>query len=139
MCACPPSRLNTTAQSRTEVLEPPCRKRKPTLRILQWNADDLSIKVQELRDRLAAESIDVCLIQETKLAEKDASMPFPGYNSIRLVHPSTHRGGCLLTLVKEGIVFQRAAQDYSPPLERLTIQIQLSRQLPRSCPYLANH
>ncbi len=32
--------------------------------------------------------------------------------------------GGLLTLVKEGIVFQRAAEDYSPPLERLTIQIQ---------------
>ncbi len=28
--------------------------------------------MQELRDRLAAESIDVCLIQETKLTEKDA-------------------------------------------------------------------
>ncbi len=43
------------------------------LRILQWNADGLSTKVQELRDRLAAESIDVCLIQKTKLTEKDAS------------------------------------------------------------------
>ncbi len=43
------------------------------LRILQWNADGLSTKVQELRDRLAAESIDVCLIQVTKLTEKDAS------------------------------------------------------------------
>ncbi len=30
------------------------------------------------------------------------------------------------TQVKEGIVFQRAAEDYSPPLERLTIQIHLS-------------
>ncbi len=30
--------------------------------------------------------------------------PFPGYNSIRLDYPSTHRGGGLLTLVKEGIV-----------------------------------
>ncbi len=124
----PPSRSNTVAQSRTEVSEPPCRTSKPTLRILQWNADGLYTKVQELRDRLAAESIDVCLIQETKFPEKDASPPFPGYNSIRFGHPSTHRGGGLLTLVKEGIVFQPAAEDYSPPLERLTIQIQLSRR-----------
>ncbi len=78
--------------------------------------------------RLAAESIDVCLIQGTKVDEKDASPPFPGYNSTRLDRPSTHRGGGLLTLVKEGMVFQRAAEDYSPPLERLTIQIQLSRR-----------
>ncbi len=43
------------------------------LRILKCNAGGLSTEVQELRDRLAAESIDVCLIQETKLAEKDAT------------------------------------------------------------------
>ncbi len=30
--------------------------------------------------------------------------------------------------VKEGIVFQRAAEDYSPPLKRLTIQTHLSRR-----------
>ncbi len=43
----------------------------------------------------------------------------------------TGRGGNrmgLLTLVKEGIVFQRAAEDYCPPLERLAIEIQLSRR-----------
>ncbi len=72
-----------------------------------WNADGLYTKVQERRDRLAAESIDVCRIQETKLAEKDASPHFPGYNSIRFDRPSTHRGGGLLTLVKESIVFHR--------------------------------
>ncbi len=72
----PPSRPNIAAQPRTEVSEPPCRTSKHMLRILQWNADGLSTKVQELRDRLAAQSINVCLIQETKLAEKDASPPF---------------------------------------------------------------
>ncbi len=39
-------------------LEPPCRKSKPTLRIRQWNADGLSTKVQEQRDRLAAKSVN---------------------------------------------------------------------------------
>ncbi len=81
----PPSRSNTAAQARTEVSEPPYRTSKPTLFILRWNADGLSTKVQELRDRLAAESI-----RETKLAEKDASLPFPGYNLIRVDHPNTH-------------------------------------------------
>ncbi len=115
-CAVVPSgRPNTAAQPRTEISEPPCRTSKPTLRILQWNADGLSTKVQELRDGLAAESIDVCLLQETKLTEKDASPPFPGYNSIRVDGPSVHQGGGLLTLVKEGIVFQRAVEDCSSP------------------------
>ncbi len=111
-----------------KVSEPPRRTGKPTLRILQRNTDGLSTKAQELRDRLTAESIDVCLIQETKLVERDAFPPFQGYNSIRFDRLSTHRGGGLLTLVKKVIVFQRAAEDYSPPLERLTIQIQLSRR-----------
>ncbi len=65
---------------------------KPTLRILQWNTDGLSTKVQELRDRLAAESIDVYLVQETKLAEKDGTPSFPGFNSIRVGGPSTLQG-----------------------------------------------
>ncbi len=43
------------------------------LRILKCNAGGLSTKEQELRDRLAAESIDVYLMQEAKLAEKDAT------------------------------------------------------------------
>ncbi len=84
--------------------------------------------MQELRDRLAAKSIHVCLIQETKLAEKHVSPPFPGYKSIRVDHRTTHWEGGLLTLVKEFIVSQQAAQDYSPPLERLTAPIQLSRR-----------
>ncbi len=36
-------------------------------------------KMQDLSDRLAAESINECLIQETKSVEKDASQPFPVY------------------------------------------------------------
>ncbi len=91
MCSCSPKQVEHRC---TEVSKPPYRTSKPTLRILQWNTDGLSTKVQELHDRLAAESIDVCLIQETKLVEKDASPPF-----------------------QEDIVFQRAAKDYSPPLE----------------------
>ncbi len=52
-CTVFPSRPSTAAQPRTEVLEPPCRISKPTLRILQWNADGLSTKVQQQHDRLA--------------------------------------------------------------------------------------
>ncbi len=31
-------------------------------------------------------------------------------------------------MVREDIVFQRAAEDYSPPLERLTIKVHLLRR-----------
>ncbi len=39
------------------------------LRVLQWNADNLSTQVHELRDRLTRESIDVCLTQGAMLQE----------------------------------------------------------------------
>ncbi len=76
---------------RTPLSETPCHPNKPTLHILRWNADGLSTKVQELRDSMAAEIIDVCLIQETKLTEKDAPPPFPDYNPIRVGRPTTYR------------------------------------------------
>ncbi len=68
------------------------------------------------------------LIQETKLVEKVAFPPFAGFNSIRVDRPTTHRGEGLLTQVKEGVVFQCDAEHYSPPLERVTIETQLSRR-----------
>ncbi len=49
------------------VSEPAYRVSQSALRILQWNADGLSPKVQELRQRLQVGKIDICLIQETKL------------------------------------------------------------------------
>ncbi len=44
------------------ISKPPRRTSKPMLRVLQWNADDLFTKVQELRDRWTTEIVDVFLI-----------------------------------------------------------------------------
>ncbi len=58
-----------------ETFEEPLSK--PTLCILKWNANGHSTRAQELCDRLAAESIDVCLIQETntRLSRVDCLTP----------------------------------------------------------------
>ncbi len=104
------------------------RVSQSALCILQWNADRLSPKVSELRHQLQLEMIDSCLIQETKLIPKDPTTVFPGFSAIRQDRPSSHRGGGLLTLVKEGIVYQRIAEDYQQLLEKQSIQIQLSRR-----------
>ncbi len=42
--------------------------------------------------------------------------------------PTSHRGVELLALVKEGIVYQRIAEDYQPSMEKQSIQIQLLRR-----------
>ena len=45
------------------------------LNILQWNANAISTKQDELRIFLKEKSIDLFLIQETKLIEKDKKNP----------------------------------------------------------------
>ncbi len=57
---------------------------KSTLRVMQGNAESLSTKVQGLRSWLATESINVCLGQQTKLADS----------------PTTNHVGDLISLLK---------------------------------------
>ncbi len=112
-------------QTNRFVTESANRVSQSALRILQWNADGLSTKVHELRQRLQLEKIDICLNQETKLISKDTTPAFPDLSTIRQDCPFSHRGSGPLTLVKEGIVYQRIVEDYQPPLEKQSIQIQL--------------
>ncbi len=72
MCSYPPKQVKHryTAQDRsfrTSMSHEQAHAAHPTVEC-RWSFH----QVQELRDRLVAESIDVCLIQETKNAEKDA-------------------------------------------------------------------
>ncbi len=68
---------------------------------------------------------------------KDQYLPYPrnetdltpAFSVIRQDRSSSHREGALLTLVNEGIVCQRIAKQYQLPLEKQSIQIQLSRRL----------
>ena len=48
------------------------------LTILQWNADNILSKVQELREYLVEKKIDIFLIQESKLIKKDKTPKFKG-------------------------------------------------------------
>ncbi len=115
-------------QNNRFVSEPANRVSQSTLRILQWNVDGLSTKVHELRQRHQLEKVNICLTQETKLTPKGQTPDFPGFSAIRQDRPASHRGGGLLTLVKEGIVYQRIAEVYQPLMENQSIQIQLSRR-----------
>ncbi len=114
-------------QTNRFVSESANRVSQSALCILQWNADALSAKVHELRQGLLLEKIDICLIQETKLIPKDLTRAFPGFSTIRQDRPSSHRGGGLLTLVKKGVFYQRIVKDFQPPLEKQSIQVQMSR------------
>ncbi len=97
-------------QTNKFVSKPANRVSQSALRILKWIADGPSPNVHELRQRLQLEKIEISLIQETKLISKDPTPAFPGFSAIRQNCPSSHSGGELLTLVKEGVLYQRIAR-----------------------------
>ena len=74
---------------------------KQSLRIIQWNADSITTKVLELQDRLSAEDIDICLIQETKLKQGVLDPKLEGYECIRADRNLENAGGGLLILIKK--------------------------------------
>ncbi len=87
-CTTTPSQLRQgPLQTNRLVSKPANRVSQSALRILQWNADGLSTKVHELRQRHPLEKIDICLIQETKLNSKDPTPAFPGFSAIRQDRP----------------------------------------------------
>ncbi len=59
---------------------------------------------------------------------KDTTPSFLGFCAIRAGRPTNQRGGGLLTLIRDDRVFQKTGEEYSPLLERLTVQVQLPRR-----------
>ena len=77
------------------------RKEKP-LTIMQWNAEGVFHKEDELRNLLAQKDIDICCIQETHLTEQK-NFKIRGYQKpFRLDRPNRHKGG-ILTLVRNNV------------------------------------
>ena len=79
---------------------------KEALRILQWNADGIKLKMQELAARVKELDIDVAIIQESKLRAKDKTPKIDGYSCIRVDRLGGKVGGGLLTFIKEDVAFE---------------------------------
>ena len=80
------------------------------LRIMQWNADSLMSKREELKHFLAEQNIDIFLIQETKLVPKVDEPVFKGYELVRKDRKQKkgcekNRGGGLLIGIKDRIPY----------------------------------
>ncbi len=60
---------------------------------------------------------------QSNFCTSDSTPAFPGFSVIHQDRPASHHGGGLLTLVKEGIEYQRIAEVYQPPMEKQSIQI----------------
>ena len=93
---------------------------------MQWNAGGLARKTGELEERLKSQLIDICLIQETKLRQKDRTPHFPGYSTLRQDRVGGIGGG-LLTLIRHEISFERLPGDQKDGTEVIRCRIKFAR------------
>ena len=107
----------------------PNKPSRTTLKIWQYNADGIESKMFELRDRMMNAGVDVCAVQETKLATKQKDPQIPGYATLRLDRKNISGGG-LLIFVKKDLNFHRvpAYTDHRLGLEVQTIRIFTGRR-----------
>ena len=101
---------------------------KSSLRILQWNADGISPKANELRLRLKEDDYDICLIQETKLRAHQKTPRMEGYASIRQDRPAQNGGGGLLSYIKDTLIFERVQESSRNGTEASTFRVKLGKR-----------
>ena len=106
------------------------------LTILQWNADALLSKIEELRGYLEEKDIDIFMIQETKLisSDRDIEKKFPGFTVKRQDRPQKigcerNRGGGVMVGIKKNIPFRIASLDFRTEEDEITESISI--EIPR--------
>ena len=85
--------------------------KKGPIKILQWNADSISTKKEELKALIKEKEIDVFLIQETKMTRDDKPLSLPGYTILskprqQVAGNEKNRGGGLLIGIRRTIPFR---------------------------------
>ena len=81
---------------------------KSSLRILQWNADGLKSKSDELASRLKALDIDIAVVQESWLAKSDKTPVIQDYCAIREDRRANLKRGGLIFYIKQSLPFNVA-------------------------------
>ena len=100
---------------------------KEYLRILQWNANGLSAKADELEVSLGKLDVDVCLIQETKLRPKHREPSFEKYRMLRFDRETTKVGGGLATLIKKTLPFEEIYKGSKDGTDVQTCRVRMSK------------
>jgi len=80
--------------------------RKDSLKILQWNADTLGTKVDQLRLRMEELDVDVALIQEAKLNRR-ATPVIKGYKEAMRADRIICEGGGLVCYIRDSLPFEK--------------------------------
>ena len=99
------------------------------LNILQWNADGINTKTTELRDRLVAENIDICMIQESKLQPHMKTPTLSGFKPIyRVDRKGTVKGGGLITYAKDTIMFEKLRDSTNKGTDSSSIRVKMGKR-----------
>ena len=101
---------------------------KENIRIMQWNANGINPKVDELRAVLKELEIDICLIQESKLRPGSPTPYFQGYGTYRSDRTTTKAGGGLISLIRDSIIFEKVHAGIKEGTEVQTFRVRMSRR-----------
>ena len=97
------------------------------LRILQWNADGINTKLLELSSYLSDHTIDIALIQESKLIQSMATPTIKGYATKRTDRKNAvSPGGGLLMFIRNNLAFKCHSSTSRGAVESQSISIQQS-------------
>ena len=96
------------------------------LRILQWNADGLSNKILELRQRAVDDDIDIILIQETHLEKRHSTPSIPDYSAFRTDRKNKEGGG-IISYIKKSLIFEKRLEQSKDGTEIQSFYVQMSK------------
>ena len=123
----PPDKPPESKDAISQISEPKSKVSDRPLRILQWNAEGINTKTNELRTFLEEYKIDVAVIQETKLLPRRNSPDLKGYTVVRGDRIGTENpGGGLMTVIKEDTAFKFNGLSNRNGVELLGTSIHLS-------------
>jgi exonuclease III len=118
--------VTAATQEGKDVSSPVSPFTRKSLRILQWNADGLIRKTDELAARLHESNIDICLVQETKLTKKNIDPAIRGYKPYRYDRENVKFGG-LIAYVKQDIDFQKIGKRTKKATAVLSLRVRTDK------------
>ena len=101
---------------------------RSSLRILQWNADGIKSKSNELASRLQALDIDIAVVQESWLSSSDRTPVIQNYCAVREDRRANIKRGGLIFYIKRSIPFDNAGYITKKGHEISTIRARLGRK-----------
>ena len=101
------------------------KRKKNSLKILQWNADAYLSKKEEFYHFVIENDIDAFFIQESKMTKRDKTPPIKGYEIRRRDREQPkgkekNRGGGLIFGIKDSIPFREINNEMRGPKDIIT-------------------